>query len=317
MLFQSQVFVLVFLPLAALAYYLGAHSRSWRESSLIAASLAFYGWWDVRFVPLVVGQIGATWALAKLHDRVKSKWLLIAGIAANLVSLGTFKYLDFVFGFLMAAIGRPHDRLGIILPVGISFFTFQLISYLVDRLRNDAPTYPFRRFALFVLFFPHLVAGPIVRHNELIPQFDSDPLRPGYDQRIGMGLILFSIGFAKKVLLADRLAEVVNPIFASVAAGATLSFGQSWTAMLGFSFQIFLDFSAYTDMAIGIAMVFGLVLPENFRRPYLATDIRDFWRRWHMSLSRFLRDYVYIPLGGSRNGTARFVGATIMTMALC
>jgi D-alanyl-lipoteichoic acid acyltransferase DltB (MBOAT superfamily) len=132
-----------------------------------------------------------------------------------------------------------------------------------------------------------------------------------------MGLILFSIGFAKKLLLADRLADVVNPIFAGAAAGTTLSFGESWTAVLGFSLQIFLDFSAYTDMAIGIALLFGLTLPENFRRPYLAADIRDFWRRWHMSLSRFLRDYVYIPLGGSRNGMARYVAATILTMALC
>lgn len=317
MLFQSQVFVLVFLPFAVLTYYLGAHSRSWRESSLIAASLIFYGWWDVRFIPLLVGQIGVTWALANLHEQTKSKWPLVAGIAVNLLSLGTFKYLNFLFAFLMAEVGTPQNRLSIVLPVGISFFTFQLISYLVDRLRNDAPTYPFRRFLLFVVFFPHLVAGPIVRHNELIPQFDRDPLRAGYDQRIGMGLILFSIGFAKKVLFADRLAEVVNPIFASVSGGASLSFGQSWTALLGFSLQIFLDFSAYTDMAIGIAMVFGLVLPENFRKPYLATNIREFWRRWHISLSRFLRDYLYIPLGGSRNGTARFVVATIITMAMC
>ena len=317
MLFQSQVFVLAFLPLTVLTYYLSARSRSCREISLIAASLSFYGWWDVRFIPLLLGQIAMTWVVTSLHERTKWKWPLIAGIAVNLASLGTFKYLNFIFIFAMAEIGRPQDPFNIVLPVGISFFSFQLISYLFDRLRNDAPTYPFRRFALFVLFFPHLIAGPIVRHNELIPQFDGDPLRPGYDQRIGMGLILFTIGLAKKVLLADRLAEVINPIFASAAAGATLSFGESWTAVLGFSFQIFLDFSGYTDMAIGIAMLFGLILPENFRRPYLATNIRDFWRRWHMSLSRFLRDYVYIPLGGSRTGGARFAAATVLTMALC
>ncbi len=317
MLFQSQVFVLAFLPLAVVAYYARAHSRVWRESCLVAASLLFYGWWDVRFVPFLLGQIGITWFAADLHARTKSRLPLVAGIVINLASLGTFKYLNFVFTAVAAAVGRPQAPFDIVLPVGISFFSFQLISYLVDRLRNDAPLYPLRRFALFVLFFPHLVAGPIVRHNELIPQFDSDPLRPGCDQRIGMGLVLFTIGFAKKVLLADRVADVVNPLFADAAAGATLAFGQSWTAMLGFTFQIFLDFSAYTDMAIGIAMLFGLVLPENFRRPYLAADIRDFWRRWHMSLSRFLRDYVYIPLGGSRCGPVRFVFATIATMALC
>lgn len=316
-LFQSQIFVLVFLPLAVLAYYFRAHSRAWREWSLLAASLVFYGWWDFRFIPLLVGQIGITWALTGLHARMKSAWPLRAGIAVNLASLGTFKYLNFIFTSVMAGIGRPQDPFDIVLPIGISFFSFQLISYLIDRMRNDAPVYPFRRFALFVMFFPHLIAGPIVRHNELIPQFDSDPLRPGCDQRIGMGLILFSIGFAKKVLLADRVADVINPIFAGAAGGTTLSLSESWTAMLGFSFQIFLDFSAYTDMAIGIALLFGLVLPENFRRPYLATDIRDFWRRWHMSLSRFLRDYVYIPLGGSRNGAAQFAFASIGTMALC
>jgi D-alanyl-lipoteichoic acid acyltransferase DltB (MBOAT superfamily) len=316
-LFQSQVFVLVFLPLALLAYYVRAHSQDWREWSLLAASLVFYGWWDFRFIPLLVGQIGATWALTILHERTKSTWPLKAGVAANLASLGTFKYFNFVFASVMTALGRPPDPFDIVLPIGISFFSFQLISYLIDRMRNDAPVYPFRRFALFVMFFPHLIAGPIVRHNELIPQFDADPLRPGRDERIGMGLILFSIGFAKKVLLADRVADVVNPIFAGATGGTALTFSESWTAMLGFSLQIFLDFSAYTDMAIGIALLFGLVLPENFRRPYLAADIRDFWRRWHMSLSRFLRDYVYIPLGGSRNGPARFAFASIATMALC
>jgi D-alanyl-lipoteichoic acid acyltransferase DltB (MBOAT superfamily) len=316
-LFQSQIFVLVFLPLAVLAYYARAHSQGWRESCLLAVSLVFYGWWDVRFIPLLVGQIGATWLLAGLHARTKSTWPLMAGVAVNLASLGTFKYLNFFFTFVTAAIGQPQAPFDIVMPIGISFFSFQLISYLVDRMRGDAPIYPFRRFALFVLFFPHLIAGPIVRHNELIPQFDADPLRPGADQRIGMGLILFTIGFAKKVLLADRLADVVNPLFATAASGAALSFDASWKAVLGFSLQIFLDFSAYTEMAIGIALLFGVTLPENFQRPYLATDIRDFWRRWHMSLSRFLRDYVYVPLGGSRNGPANFVFASIATMALC
>ena len=183
-------------------------------------------------------------------------------------------------------------------------------------MRGDAPLYPFRPFALFVILFPHLIAGPIVRHNELVPQFAEDPRRSGLWQRIGTGLVLFTLGFAKKVLLADKLAEVVDPLFLR-AKTEMLTFGDAWTAALAFSFQLFLDFSAYTEMAIGIALMFGLLLPENFRRPYLATDLRDFWRRWHISLSNFLRDYLYIPLGGSRHGVARYLWASMATMGLC
>ncbi|MCX7310384.1 MAG: MBOAT family protein, partial [Alphaproteobacteria bacterium] len=182
--------------------------------------------------------------------------------------------------------------------------------------RNDAPLYAFRPFALFVMLFPHLIAGPIVRHNELVPQFDEDPRRDGMWARIGIGLTLFTLGFAKKVLLADKLANVADPLFAQ-ARDSVLTFGEAWTAALGFTFQLFLDFSAYTEMAIGIALVFGLLLPENFRRPYLSADLREFWRRWHISLSNFIRDYLYIPLGGSRHGVGRYVVATILTMGIC
>jgi D-alanyl-lipoteichoic acid acyltransferase DltB (MBOAT superfamily) len=169
---------------------------------------------------------------------------------------------------------------------------------------------------LFVLLYPHLIAGPIVRHNELVPQLMLDPRREAMWRRIGIGLLIFSIGFGKKVLLADPLGTVVDPLFAE-ARLHSLSFGHAWTAVLAFSLQLFLDFSAYTEMAIGSALTFGLILPENFRRPYLATDIREFWRRWHISLSNFLRDYLYIPLGGSRHGLSRYLLATMVTMGLC
>lgn len=316
MLFQSQGFVLVFLPLAVAAYYAAARSAASRHWVLILASLVFYGWWDVRFIPLLLGQIAVTWLLAYLHQQSGSRVFLVLGIALNLLSLGTFKYLDFLIGTLEAASGLSLPRAHIVLPIGISFFSFQLISYLVDRLRGDAPIYPFRPFALFVLVFPHLIAGPIVRHNELVPQFGLDPLREGLAQRIGTGLFIFTVGFAKKVLLADKLATIVDPLFLDATRRA-LSFTESWAAAIAFAFQLFLDFSAYTEMAIGVALLFGLVLPENFRRPYLALDLRDFWRRWHISLSNFIRDYLYIPLGGSRAGPARYVLATIVTMALC
>src|SRR5215472_16880251 len=316
MLFQSQIFILVFLPSALAGYFAVAGSPRARQFALIVASLVFYAWWDIRFVPLVVGQIFVTWACAWLNERWRVKWFLTAGIIANLASLGTFKYLDFVLDVIHSVSGLTFAPANLVLPIGISFFTFQLISYLVDRWRGNAPIYPLRTFTLFVLFFPHLVAGPIVRHNELIPQFAANPINPAMWLRVGAGLFLFTLGFAKKVLLADPLGGVVDPLFAT-AGTQWLNFGQAWTAALGFSLQLFLDFSAYTEMAIGIALLFGLVLPENFRRPYLSQDLRDFWRRWHISLSNFFRDYVYIALGGSRAGRARFVAATLITMGLC
>jgi len=316
MLFQSQGFVLVFLPIALACYYAAAGSAVLRQWLLISASLVFYGWWDVRFVPLLVGQVGATWVLARLHERYERNALLHLGIALNLLSLATFKYLDFLLGSLQAVSEIDLPRAHIVLPIGISFFSFQLISYLVDRLRQDAPVYPLRLFASFVLLFPHLIAGPIVRHNELIPQFKRDPRGEGLWRNVATGLILFTLGFAKKVLLSDKLAVIVDKSFAQTAHDA-LSFADAWTAALAFAFQLFLDFSAYTEMAIGIALMFGLVLPENFRRPYLATDLREFWRRWHISLSTFIRDYLYISLGGSRAGPARYVAATMVSMGLC
>jgi alginate O-acetyltransferase complex protein AlgI len=316
MLFQSQFYVLMFLPAAALLYYAAAGLVRGRQWILIGVSLVFYGWWDVRFVVLPVAQIAATWLLALAHERSGRRALLVAGVALNLASLGTFKYLDFFLGSVGTAIGVALPRPSIILPIGISFFSFQLISYLVDRMRGEAPIYPFRPFALFVLLYPHLIAGPIVRHNELVPQLALDPRRDGMWMRIGVGLTIFTVGFAKKVLIADRLALIVDPLFTR-AVTQTLDFGEAWSAVLAFSFQLFLDFSAYTEMAIGSALIFGFLLPENFRRPYLAVDIRDFWRRWHITLSNFLRDYLYIPFGGSRNGAARYVFATLATMGLC
>lgn len=283
---------------------------------LITASLVFYGWWDVRFVVLPVSQIAATWLLALVHERSRTRAPLIIGITLNLLSLGVFKYFNFFLVSVETVSSISFPRAHIILPIGISFFTFQLISYLVDRMRNEAPIYPFRPFALFVLLYPHLIAGPIVRHNELVPQFSNDPRRKEMWQRVGIGLVIFTMGFAKKVLLADNLGSVADPLFANVQLRA-LDFGEAWSAALAFSLQLFLDFSAYTEMAIGSALIFGLILPENFRRPYLATNIRDFWRRWHISLSNFLRDYLYIPLGGSHRGAWRYVLATTVTMGLC
>src|SRR5690349_9645041 len=306
MLFQTQGYVLVFLPLVAALYYVSARSLELRQYVLIAASLVFYAWWDVRFLVVPLAQIAATWLLSQAHGRTGRAGFLHVAVLLNLASLGTFKYLNFLLDSVGEATGIAFPRMDIVLPIGISFFSFQLISYVVDRMRGEAPLYPFRQFALFILLYPHLIAGPIVRHHELIPQFALDPLRDGLFGRIARGLAIFTMGFAKKVLLADALAPIVDKLFKD-ATLQPLDLGQAWTAILAFAFQLFLDFSAYTEMAIGSALIFGLILPENFIRPYLAGSITEFWRRWHITLSNFIRDYLYVPLGTSRAGVLRYL----------
>jgi len=317
MLFQSQTFVLAFLPVAVLLWYFMPGFRL-REWTLIALSLFFFGWWDVRFVPLLLAQSLVSWLIAELYLRTGSRHraILVAGIVANLAVLGFFKYWTFLAESVLTATGLKLPAPTIILPIGISFFTFEIVSYLVDLGWRGAPRYPLRRFLLFVALFPRLIAGPIVRHNEILPQFDLDPWRAGVAERIAKGATLFVIGLAKKVFLADRLAPYADEAFAS-AAKQVPDIATAWTGALAFTFQLLLDFSAYSEMAIGVAMMLGLMLPQNFNAPYHATSLSDFWRRWHMSLSRYLRDYVYIPLGGSREGPFRFAAATLFTMGLC
>jgi D-alanyl-lipoteichoic acid acyltransferase DltB (MBOAT superfamily) len=314
MLFQSQVFILLFLPAVLAAYYLSAERPILREAMLILASLLFYAWWDLRFVPLLVGQTVATWLIAEAYIRLPSRLWIVFGIAANLAVLAFFKYLAFVAGAVVGIMGVPVQGWDLILPLGISFYTFELISYLVDLRRGDGPHYPLRKFCLFIFLFPHLIAGPIIRHNEIIPQFSLSPLRPGAAMRFAHGIAFFVIGCVKKVFIADPLANVADPIFAGAHSPAL---GDAWLGALAFTFQLFLDFSAYSEMAIGLGLMLGFQFPANFNVPYRATSIRDFWRRWHMTLSRFLRDYLYIPLGGSRNGFAVYLKATLITMALC
>lgn len=316
MLFHSQAFILLFLPLALAAFYGTAQHVQLRDWVLIAASLVFYGWWDWRFLPLLIGQVGLTWLIAEAFWRSGQRSWLAAGIVLNLAALGLFKYLGFALSILRGASGLALPETSIVLPIGISFFSFQLISYLIDAHRGEAPRYPLRRLALFVMLFPHLIAGPIVRHNEIIPQFDRDPLRPGLAERVARGLALFVLAFLVKVFIADKLAVHVDAAFAK-AATERLTAGLAWAAAVGFALQIYLDFSAYSEMAMGLAMMMGFTFPQNFSRPYRATSLREFWRRWHMSLSRFLRDYLYIPLGGSRQGPIAFAGATMLTMGLC
>ena len=318
MLFQSQAFLLVFLPIVLAVWYALAHSRTWREWALIIASVVFYAWWDPRFVPLLAGQATLSWLIAEAYIRTgrRFRWLLLAGIAANLSVLVFFKYWTFLAGNLAAATGLELPTWSIVLPIGISFFTFEIISYLADLGWSGAPRYSFRRFALFVALFPRLIAGPIVRHHEIMDQFDLDPLRDGVARRLGIGATLLIIGLTKKVFLADNLAPIADAAFAS-AGQSPPGLLTAWSGALAFTFQLFLDFSAYSEMAIGIALMLGLTLPQNFDAPYQSASLREFWRRWHMTLSRYLRDYVFIPLGGSRQGPSRTVAVTLVTMGLC
>ena len=315
MLFNSQLFLLAFLPLTLIAYYRLANDRPAREWLLIAASLIFYGYWDFRLVPLLVGSIIANWLFALCFRGTSHKAIVILGVALNLFIIGVFKYTDFFAGSLSWLVGAQHSPWNIILPLGISFFTFQQISYLADRYKGEAPLYGFREYFLYVCFFPQLIAGPIVRHHQLIYQLAEPPKREGLYERLSRGASLLAIGLVKKIFIADSAARIAEPLFAS-AGTAALSAIDAWVATLAFTFQIYFDFSGYSDMAIGLALMFGLRLPVNFNVPYRATSIREFWRRWHITLSQFLRDYLYIPLGGRRHGWLMQSLALILTMFL-
>ncbi|MCB9947907.1 MAG: MBOAT family protein [Rhodospirillaceae bacterium] len=317
MLFHSQIFVVVFLPVVLAGYYATAGSRAWRTAWLVAASLAFYAYWDPRLVGLLVVSILANWAIGRLLANVPLGLPLVLGVGANLLLLAVFKYADFTADALCALAGCRHQPWDIVLPLGISFFTFQQISYLVDVRRGSASAYRLIDYALYVSFFPQLIAGPIVRHDELIPQMALDPRRAGVHERLSRGAIHFVIGLAKKALVADQLARIADPLFTAANGGqGVLTTGEGWVAAIAFTLQIYFDFSAYSDMAIGLGLMFGFGLPVNFNAPYRSPSIREFWRRWHMTLSRFFRDYVYIPLGGNRFGLGRQVVALGITWFL-
>ena len=312
MLFNSQAFVLGFLPVVLAAYY-AAGTVTRRQGVLVAASLVFYAGWDARFVPALIGLTVANWAVAQWWGRRRRDAVLVAGIALNLGVLGVCKYANFVGANVAALFGVGFEPFGIILPLGVSFFTFQKISYLIDLRRGDRHVYGLLEFSAFVTFFPQLIAGPLVRHNEIIPQLERAP-RDVWEG-LSRGAVLFAIGFAKKAGIADTVAMVGDPVFAHAGAGA-IGMGEAWLGVLAYSLQILFDFSGYSDMAIGLGLMFGLRLPFNFDAPYRAVSIRDFWRRWHMTLSRFLRDYVYVPLGGNRAGAWRQAGNVVATMLL-
>jgi len=301
MLFNSFAFLFGFLPWVLIGFWLLNRHEDARLWFLCAASLVFYGYWDWRFVPLLVALIVFNWLAAKMFFKYRQRFILKAGIVANLLVLGIFKYLGFFSEMLGEVTGWQVEIARLALPLGISFFTFHNIIYLADLHRGRAPRYSFRDYALYIALFPQILAGPIVRHNEIIPQLREPPLRSGFSERLARGVAFFLFGLGKKVLFADELAKLADPVFAQ-AAHAAVNVGQAWTAALAFPLQIYFDFSGYSDMAIGLALMLGFVLPYNFDAPYRAASLAQFWRRWHMTLIRFLRDYVYIPLGGNRCG---------------
>lgn len=322
MLFNSYIFMFAFLPAAWVVH---ASARrflpAWSNAVLALFSLGFYAWWDLRFVPLILLSIGMNFLLGRRIEasvtRGASGWAktwMIMGIASNLGVLGFFKYVDFFLENLAAVSGTGITPLGVILPIGISFFTFQQIAYLVDVRQGKSDRYSLINYALFVSFFPQLIAGPIVHHREMMPQFFAARGPRAYD--VALGLSVFVAGLFKKVVLADNLAPFASPIFAAADMGADVASIEAWGAALAYTFQIYFDFSGYSDMAIGLALLFGIRLPINFNSPYKACSIIDFWRRWHMTLSQFLRDYLYIPLGGNRKGPARRYINLLVTMLL-
>jgi len=318
MLFNSFVFLLAFLPAALALHALAERVRpGWRLGVLVGLSVVFYGWWDPRFVPLLGASVLLNWWVSRLYLRAPGPWLIPAAIALNLAVLALFKYLDFLTDLADLIPGVDLARPGWVLPLGISFFTFHHIMYLTDLRAGRAPGFGLTKYALYIAFFPQVLAGPLVRWSEIMHQFDERPYdRPDAAERIGRGLMLLTVGLAKKVFLGDPLAAYVNPVFQAAAAGKAVTMAEAWQATLGFTFQIYFDFSGYTDMALGIALLFGVVLPQNFDVPYRATSLQDFWRRWHMTLSRFLRDYLYVGFGGNRRGLAVQLAALLATMTL-
>ena len=316
MLFNSLVFIFCYLPLTLGGFFiLGRRSPLAAAAWLALASLFFYGWWNPVYVGLLAASMVFNYALGVRIVR-GARGLLTFAIVSNLALLAYYKYANFFVDNLNAAAGTGISLGTIILPLGISFFTFTQIAFLVDAHQGKAREYSFVHYCLFVTYFPHLIAGPILHHAEMMPQFaQRQTYRPDYD-KLAAGVTLFVLGLTKKVLIADEVGGYVAPFFDAARSGAALTFLEAWCGALAYTFQLYFDFSGYSDMAVGLSLMFGVRLPINFHSPYKAVNIIEFWRRWHMTLSRFLRDYLYVPLGGSRKGPARRYINLLLTMLL-
>lgn len=321
MLFNSYEFIFLFLPITFFIYFYLLSKRLTVASKgfLVFSSLLFYSWWNITYLPLILISMLFNYTIGNSLNENSSKikfskkGILFFGITANLVLLGYFKYYDFFLTGFNILFEANIELLHLMLPLAISFFTFQQIAYLVDSYRGETKEYDFLNYALFVTFFPQLIAGPIVHHKEMMPQFASKYNLVKKHKNIALGLFIFFIGLFKKVIIADSLSVMANNGFTS---SALLNTAEAWITSLSYTMQLYFDFSGYTDMAIGLSLLFNIKLPINFNTPYKATNIQDFWRRWHITLSRFLRDYIYIPLGGNRVSSFRTYSNLLVTFLL-
>jgi D-alanyl-lipoteichoic acid acyltransferase DltB (MBOAT superfamily) len=341
MIFNSFEFLFLFLPAVLVAYYLARqHIGHWTALSLLAgASFFFYAWWDVsrapwheltgwngeslvrslwfiRHVLLLLISVITNHVVARLMRRWGNQPLLAIGIIFNLSLLGFFKYADFLASNINALTGLDIPELGLGLPLAISFFSFQQISYLVDVARRKTEPGHFFAHALFVSFFPHIVAGPLIQHHQIASQFNDTTRKDDLWDNLGVGLSIFAIGLAKKVLIAESIEPYASSLFALAERGDTPGLAAAWVGATAYALQIFFDFSGYSDMALGLARCLGFRLPVNFNGPYKSASIVEFWRRWHITLSHFLRDHLYIPLGGNRHGETRRSINLMATMLL-
>lgn len=318
MLFNSLEFLFLFLPATLLAFFVIArHSRRAAIGSLAIASVFFYSWWDIRFLPVLLASILFNYGMAQCIARAQNHRKLILGLAigGDLAALFFYKYLDFSIISLNASFGLSLPLPQLALPLGISFFTFTQIAYLVDVHRQKADTSSLINYVLFVTYFPHLIAGPILHHSQMMPQFKSPAVFQPNGVALAGGLLFLTIGLIKKILIADEMASYATPVF-SVTPGQHMGMAEAWTGALSYTLQLYFDFSGYCDMALGISLMLNIQLPLNFSSPYKATNIIEFWRRWHMTLSQFLRDYLYISLGGNRHGKWRRYLNLFLTMLL-
>lgn len=316
MLFSSIPFLFAFLPSVILLVWLSERYASTRLtlSLLVLVSLVFYAWWNPPFLILLCVSVAANYGFGILISQSRRRSHFIIAITFNLLLIAYFKYAHFLTGTINAGFGTAFDIGSITLPLAISFFTFQQIAYLVDVYQNKIKDTDFIHYCLFVTFFPQLIAGPIVHHQEIIPQFVERKRFNLSVNNFAVGGLIFAIGLYKKVIIADGMAPFANSVFDMALKGPNAF--EAWGGALAYSMQIYFDFSGYSDMAIGLSRIFGIKLPANFASPYKASSIIAFWQTWHMTLSRFLRDYLYIPLGGNRHGDMRRYANLMVTMLL-